>query len=136
MNMNKNIPFSEDIEFLELLRGVLLKIYGKDFSIKQIQEAHEIAELTASLFKDSLEKIYSKRYGNAVEVPTPQPCQNCKLLQEKLDALWTVHYCYLDDLEKECNCDAALRLPDYFLPETHKDKPEIQKAFKTLFPKK
>src|SRR3989338_5112240 len=98
MNMNKNTPFSEDKEFLELLRGALHRVYGKDFSIKQIQEAHEIAELAASLFKESLEKIYSNRYGKVVETPMPQPCQNCKRLQEELYALRIVYPYYLEDL--------------------------------------
>ncbi len=135
MNM-ENKTFAEDIEFLELLRGALLKVYGRDISIKQIQEAHEIAELTVSLFKDALERIYSKRYGSTVEASTPQPCQNCKLLQEQLDALWVVHHCYLDALEKECTCDATIRVSDFFVPEIHNNEPEIQKALKTLFPKK
>ena len=58
-----NKSFAEDIEFLELLRGALHIVHGKDFSIKQIQEAYVIAELTTAIFQDSLDKIYKKKYG-------------------------------------------------------------------------
>ncbi len=63
-----NKSFAEDIEFLELLRGALRIAYGMDFSIKQIQEAHLIAELTAAIFQDSLDKIYKKKYGGQTSI--------------------------------------------------------------------
>jgi len=50
-------------EFYELLRGALIKVHGRDFSIQQIKEAYTIAQLTTAIFQDSLEKIYRMRYG-------------------------------------------------------------------------
>ncbi|OGY59929.1 MAG: hypothetical protein A3B23_02145 [Candidatus Colwellbacteria bacterium RIFCSPLOWO2_01_FULL_48_10] len=62
--MNNKESLAEDIEFLQLIQGALKITYEKDFSIKQIQEAYLIAELTTAIFRDSLEKIYREKYGS------------------------------------------------------------------------
>ncbi len=132
----KNKTFVEDAEYFEFICGIIFKVYGKKYSVKQLEEAREIAELTSDLFKDSLEKIYSQKYGRVATEPTPSQQQSSNTLQEKLDALWTIHSCYVEDIEKRCKCGAVLQMADYFVPERHSDDVKLQNALKTIFPQK
>jgi hypothetical protein len=62
MMKNPNIvpPLTKD--FLLDVQGGILVVYGKYYSLEQIQEAHAIAFLVTDVFRDYITKLQRKRY--------------------------------------------------------------------------
>ncbi|RJQ35806.1 hypothetical protein C4568_00260 [Candidatus Parcubacteria bacterium] len=56
-----NVP-QGNIELFEHVREALMLVYGKDYSLQQIQEAYTIAMLSSTIFRDLITKKQRERY--------------------------------------------------------------------------
>ena len=60
---NNNTP-PENKEFLEHVQEAILLVYGKHYSLQQIQEAYTIAFLATDIFRDYITKLQHQRYSH------------------------------------------------------------------------